>query len=209
SGPTCRSAWRCACWRDVSPSAGAAGARRGGAPRAAASARAPHATRGRVPAAALPAGRGASERAPPAAAPPAAADPPDGARRRDRARGRAADRADGARGGRGPVGSGARADGARGRARQLVVGGCGRQWLGDLQRTALGTGTVDVPDVALLVLAPPERVPANRGVAAARAGEGGLGLTIAVSGTPGAGAAPLVARLQAPGNDPAGGRARE
>ena len=81
--------------------------------------------------------------------------------------------------------------------------------LSDLQRTALGTGTVDVPDVALLVLAPPERVPANRGVAAARAGEGGLGLTIAVSGTPGAGAAPLVARLQAPGNDPAGGRARE
>jgi len=79
--------------------------------------------------------------------------------------------------------------------------------LSDLQRTALGTGTVDVPDVALLVLAPPERVPANRGVAAARADEGGLGLTIAVSGTPGAGAASLVARLHAPGNGAA--RSRE
>src|SRR5213594_360032 len=98
SGPTCRSAWRCACWRDVSPSAGAAGACRGGAPRVAASARAPHATRGRVPAAALPAGRGASECASPAAAPPAAAHPPDGARGGDCACGRAADRADGARG---------------------------------------------------------------------------------------------------------------
>lgn len=77
--------------------------------------------------------------------------------------------------------------------------------LSDLQRTALGAGSVDVPGVAVLVLAPPARVPANRGIAAARAGEGGL--TIAVSGTPGASATPLVARVQPPGNAP--GRARE
>jgi len=77
--------------------------------------------------------------------------------------------------------------------------------LSDLQRTALGAGSVDVPGVAELVLAPPARVPANRGVAAARAGDGGL--TIAVSGTPGASAAPLVARVQPPGSAPA--RARE
>src|SRR5439155_1466658 len=188
SGPTCRSAWRCACWRDVSPSAGAAGARRGGDPRAAASARAPHTTRGRVPAAALPAGRGASECAPPAAAPPAAAHPPDGARGGDCACGRAADFTHG--GGRGE-----RVERA---AREVHV-------LSDLQRTALGAGSVDVPGVAELVLAPPARVPANRCVAAARAGDGGL--TIAVSGTPGASAAPLVARVQPPGSAPA--RARE
>jgi hypothetical protein len=64
----------------------------------------------------------------------------------------------------------------------------------DLQRTALGAGRVDVRDVGVLVLAPPARVPANRGIAAARVTEGGL--AIAVSGTPGAGAAPIVARLR-------------
>jgi len=76
--------------------------------------------------------------------------------------------------------------------------------LSDLQRTALGTGRVDVPGVAVLLLSPPARVPANRGIAAARAGEGGL--TIAVSGTPGAGATPLVARVRPPGNAPASAR---
>jgi len=77
--------------------------------------------------------------------------------------------------------------------------------LSDLQRTALGTGRVDVPGVAVLLLEPPARVPPNRGIAAARAGEGGL--TIAVSGTPGAGATPLVARVQRRANAPA--RAQE
>src|SRR5207302_826857 len=76
--------------------------------------------------------------------------------------------------------------------------------LSDLQRTTLGAGSVDVPGVAVLVLAPPARVPANRGIAAARAGEGGL--TIAVSGTPGASATPLVARVQPPGNAPTSAR---
>jgi hypothetical protein len=75
----------------------------------------------------------------------------------------------------------------------------------DLQRTALGAGRVDVRDVGVLVLAPPARVPANRGIAAVRVTEGGL--AIVVSGTPGAGAAPIVARLRLPGG--AAARVRE
>src|SRR6266699_528030 len=52
--PTCLSAWRCACSRDLPPSAGPARARRRGDPGAAASVRAPRAARGRIPRAALP-----------------------------------------------------------------------------------------------------------------------------------------------------------
>src|SRR5207244_15560 len=85
--------------------------------------------RPRQPAAALPAGRGASGGAPPGAAPPVAAHPPEGARCGVCACGRAADLPrGGGRGERGERGEregldrGARADGARCRARQLVVG---------------------------------------------------------------------------------------
>ena len=74
--------------------------------------------------------------------------------------------------------------------------------LSDLQRTALDSGAAAVPaGVRILVLAPAERVPVNRGVGAARVSEGVV--TVAVTGAEAAGPAPLSLRVTGDGRDAA------
>jgi aerotolerance regulator-like protein len=82
------------------------------------------------------------------------------------------------------------------RAREVHV-------MSDLQRTALGPGRVVVPrGVRVLVLAPPSRAPANRGVGMARVTDGAV--AVGIVGTPdaaeaavgaGLGAAPVTLRI--------------
>ncbi len=63
----------------------------------------------------------------------------------------------------------------------------------DLQRSALGPGRVEVPrGVRVLALAPPERVPANRGIGAVRVA--GRAVVVPVVGTPGAPPATVTVR---------------
>ena len=69
------------------------------------------------------------------------------------------------------------------------------QVVSDLQRTAFGEGRASVPrGVGVLALAPLGQASLNRGVAAARVTDGVLGVTL--SGTSGAGPAPLTVRLR-------------
>jgi Aerotolerance regulator N-terminal len=65
----------------------------------------------------------------------------------------------------------------------------------DLQRTAMGDGTVPVPrGVRVLALAPPKAAPPNRGVATVQVAAGGL--AVSVGGTPGTPPGPLTVRLR-------------
>jgi hypothetical protein len=69
----------------------------------------------------------------------------------------------------------------------------------DLQRTALGAGTADVPrGVHVLALAGAVGAPPNRGIASATAGDGAVTLTVA--GTPGTAAAPVTVRVRPAGS---------
>jgi hypothetical protein len=64
----------------------------------------------------------------------------------------------------------------------------------DLQRSALGPGRVEVPrGVRVLALAPPERVPPNRGIGAVTVAPGGVVVTVV--GTPGAPPATVTVRV--------------
>jgi len=65
----------------------------------------------------------------------------------------------------------------------------------DLQRTALGAGRGAVPrGVRVLVLAPLDQVPGNRGVGAVQVTDGAV--AVGVVGTPGAGAVPVTVRVR-------------
>jgi aerotolerance regulator-like protein len=67
--------------------------------------------------------------------------------------------------------------------------------ISDLQRTALASGGVTVPDGVRIVALAPRPAPQNRGLGAAHVA--GASVTVSVVGTPGAGPAPVTLRVRA------------